>query len=115
MAFTTAGDTPNWIALKAQLTSLECHLGISYTDGGPHNSEATSRDRLIQIGMNLRKALEPLERLTPDPALIFIERIEAYRLHGLAKAEAHFGLRAFGNLQERCRRIEQAARDRIYR
>ena len=65
--------------------------------------------------MNLLKALEQLERLTPDPAQTFIERIEAYRLHGLAKAEAHFGLRAVGNLQERCRRIEQAAWDRIYR
>ena len=65
--------------------------------------------------MNLLKALEQLERLKPDPAQTFIERIEAYRLLGLAKAEAHFGLRAVGNLQERCRRIEQAAWDRIYR
>ena len=37
-----------------------------------------------------------------------------YRLHGLAKAEAHFQLRGT-TLQERCRRIEQAAWDRIYR
>ena len=43
------------------------------------------------------------------------QRIEAYRLHGLRKAESHFGLRASGTLQERCRRIEQAAWDRIYR
>ena len=43
------------------------------------------------------------------------ERIEAYRLHGLRKAESHFALRASGTLQERCRRIEQAAWDRIYR
>ena len=36
-------------------------------------------------------------------------------MHGLAKAESHFGLKAAGTLQERCRRIEQAAWDRIYR
>jgi hypothetical protein len=97
------------------LASLERHLGINCTDAGPDNPETTSRDRLIQIGMNLLKALEQLERLTLNPAQTFIERIEAYRLHGLAKTEAHFGLRAVGNLQERCRRIEQAAWDRIYR
>ena len=106
---------PDWIALKARLASLEHHLGISSPDAGPDNSETTSRDRLIQIGMNLLKALEQLERLKPDPDQTFGERIGAYRLHGLAKAEAHFALRAVGNLQERCRRIEQAAWDRIYR
>ena len=65
--------------------------------------------------MNLLKALKQLERLKPNPDQTFSERIGAYRLHGLGKAEAHFALRAVGNLQERCRRIEQAAWDRIYR
>ena len=106
---------PNWIALEARLACLERHLGISSPDAGPDNPETSSRDRLIQIGMNLLKALEQLERLKPDPAQTFSERIDAYRRHGLAKAETHFGLRAVGNLQERCRRIEQAAWDRIYR
>ncbi|MDA9700182.1 1-acyl-sn-glycerol-3-phosphate acyltransferase [Synechococcus sp. AH-736-M02] len=106
---------PDWTALKARLACLERHLGISSPDAGPDNSETTSRDRLIQIGMKLLKALEQLERLKPDPAQTFSERIDAYRRHGLAKAETHFGVRAGGNLQERCRRIEQAAWDRIYR
>ena len=109
----------NWDALDARLTALESHLGISGADADadtdPENSEASKRDRLIQIGMNLLKALEQLERLKPDPDQTFGERIGAYRLHGLAKAEGHFALRAVGNLQERCRRIEQAAWDRIYR
>ena len=56
-----------------------------------------------------------LERLRPEEGLPLTQRIEAYRLHGLAKAEAHFHLRAVSTLQERCRRIEQAAWDRIYR
>ena len=105
----------NWDALDARLTALECHLGISGADADPENAEENRRDRLIQIGMNLLKALEQLERLKPDPDQTFGERIGAYRLNGLAKAEDHFALRAVGNLQERCRRIEQAAWDRIYR
>ena len=61
------------------------------------------------------EVLEQLERLPTDEALPLTQRIEIYRLHGLAKAEAHFHLRAGSTLQERCRRIEQAAWDRIYR
>ena len=56
----------NWIALEARLASLERHLGIPSPDAGLDNSETTSRDRLIQIGMNLLKTLEQLERLKPD-------------------------------------------------
>ena len=69
----------------------------------------------LRIGTELIEALEQLERLRPEPNQPLAERIEAYRLHGLRKAESHFGLRASGTLQERCRRIEQAAWDRIYR
>ena len=105
----------NWGALDARLNALERHLGIPTAAVSPGNLETTRRERLIEIGMNLLKALEQLERLKPDPEKSFSERIGAYRLHGLAKAEAHFALRAVGNLQERCRRIEQAAWDRIYR
>ena len=105
----------NWGALDARLSALEGHLGISSANAEPENAETSRRDRLIQIGMNLLKALEQLERLKPDPDQTFSERIGAYRLHGLGKAESHFALRAVGNLQERCRRIEQAAWDRIYR
>ena len=105
----------NWGALDARLNALERHLGIPTAAAYQGNPETTRRERLIQIGMNLLKALEQLERLKPDPEKSFSERIGAYRLHGLAKAEAHFALRAVGNLQERCRRIEQAAWDRIYR
>ena len=105
----------NWRALDARLNALERHLGIRTADAWTGDHDTARQDRLIQIGMNLLKALEQLERLKPDPEQSFSERIGAYRLHGLAKAEAHFALRAVGNLQERCRRIEQAAWDRIYR
>ena len=105
----------NWRALDARLDALEQHLGIPAMEEWADDPDTTRRERLIQVGMNLLKALEQLERLKPDPEQNFSARIGAYRLHGLAKAEAHFALRAVGNLQERCRRIEQAAWDRIYR
>ena len=100
---------PDWRALDARLIALEQHLGV---DRSPTDDR---RDRLLGIGANLIGALEQLERLRSEPNRPLAERIENYRLHGLQKAESHFGLRASGTLQERCRRIEQAAWDRIYR
>ena len=100
---------PDWTALEARLTALEQHLGVTPEDQGGR------RERLLHIGTELIEALEQLERLKPEPDQPLAERIEVYRLHGLRKAENHFALRASGTLQERCRRIEQAAWDRIYR
>ena len=104
-----------WLALDERLTALENHLGVD----GPRNPTddpfSEHRSRLLNIGAALMTALEQMERLRPEEARPLTERIETYRLHGLAKAEAHFQLRAGGTLQERCRRIEQAAWDRIYR
>ena len=100
---------PNWSVLDARLTALERHLGVD------SSNQTDPRERLLLIGAALITALEQLERLRADPEQPLAVRIENYRLHGLQKAESHFGLRASGTLQERCRRIEQAAWDRIYR
>ncbi len=100
---------PDWSVLDARLEALEQHLGVEAAD------QEDRRERLLRIGAALITALEQLERLKPDPQQPLAERIENYRRHGLQKAEGHFGLRASGTLQERCRRIEQAAWDRIYR
>ena len=116
---------PNWTALDARLSALEQHLGLTaetnspdtdWPDGVLDGDPITHRrQRLLGIGTALMEALEQLERLQPEEGLPLARRIENYRLHGLAKAEAHFHLRAVSTLQERCRRIEQAAWDRIYR
>ena len=100
---------PDWSVLDARLKALEQHLGVEAAD------QEDRRERLLRIGAALITALEQLERLKADPQQPLAERIENYRRHGLQKAEGHFGLRASGTLQERCRRIEQAAWDRIYR
>ena len=106
---------PNWAALDARLSALEQHLGLT-PDGDPNEGSLDQRrSRLVGIGTALMEALEQLERLRPEEGLPLTQRIENYRLHGLEKAEGHFHLRAGSTLQERCRRIEQAAWDRIYR
>ena len=106
---------PNWAALDARLSALEQHLGLMPDVDLSEEPIARRRSRLLGIGTALMEVLEQLERLPSDEALPLTQRIEIYRLHGLAKAEAHFHLRAGSTLQERCRRIEQAAWDRIYR
>ena len=107
----------NWSALDARLQALELHLGVQ---GDPLHEQwdephQVHRQRFLRIGDALINALEQLERLQHEPDQPLVNRITTYRLHGLAKAESHFGLKAAGTLQERCRRIEQAAWDRIYR
>ena len=106
----------NWQALDQRLNALEQHLGLNSLHWD--QSQAPNqhrRQRLLAIGAALMKALEQLERLQPNADLSLQDRIKAFRLHGLAKSEDHFGLKGHGTLQERCRRIEQAAWDRIYR
>ena len=109
----------NWSALDARLQALELHLGVQGDPDPLHEQwdapHQVHRQRFLRIGDALINALEQLERLQHEPDQPLVNRITTYRLHGLAKAESHFGLKAAGTLQERCRRIEQAAWDRIYR
>ncbi len=104
-----------WSALDERLSALERHLGVEPEQEPAEDPISPRRDRLLRIGAHLMSALEQLERLKPAEGTSLTERIEGYRLHGLATAETHFQLKAGGTLQERCRRIEQAAWDRIYR
>lgn len=106
----------DWTALDQRLLALEAHLGLTDDDPARRRDPMEQRrQRLTDIGAALMNALEQLERLRPEQDLPLSDRIRAYRLHGLRKAESHFCLNGSGSLQERCRRIEQAAWDRIYR
>ena len=102
----------NWTALDQRLSRLEEHLALA---NEPPESDRQPRQRLLQIGSVLLDALEQLERIPNEPDQSFAKRLATFRQHGLQRAERHFGLRASGTVQERCRRIEQAAWDRIYR
>ena len=98
----------NWQALDQRLKALEQHLGLNSLHWD--QSQAPNqhrRQRLLAIGAALMKALEQLERLQPNADLSLQDRSKAFRLHGLAKSEDHFGLRGHGTLQERCERLNR--------
>ena len=88
-----------WRALDARLSALESHLGFDPLEEPAEDPITPRRDRLLRIGAHLMTALEQLERLNPPEEASLTERIEAYRLHGLATAEAHFQLKAGGTLR----------------
>ncbi len=103
--------------------------------GGPMGdgsvAEALRYRRLIQLGDNVITLLEdfyreahgldlpPLSAPAPYPSCLengFITRLERIRNAALGVAESRLQLlRPKGSLGERCRRVEQAGWDRIYR
>ncbi|MGB1621320.1 MAG: 1-acyl-sn-glycerol-3-phosphate acyltransferase [Synechococcus sp.] len=105
----------NWMALDQRLSRLEQHLALSPLGDSDDPMDPQPRQRLLRIGTVLLDALEQLERIPTQADQSFPDRLAAFRQHGLQRAELHFGLRPAGTVQERCRRIEQAAWDRIYR
>jgi 1-acyl-sn-glycerol-3-phosphate acyltransferase len=94
-------------------------------------ADARRYRRLIQLGENVITLLEafyrqahglelpPLAAAAPSPAALehrFIARLERIRNAALGVAESRLQLlRPKGSLTERCRRVEQAGWDRLYR
>jgi hypothetical protein len=111
----------DWNGLDQRLENLEHHLGLPGGTGPSVDSERY--DRLQRIGWRLLEALEDHSRARQEPVggrssgedASLPERIEQLRRRELAISEHHFGLRARGSVHERCRRIEQAAWDRMFR
>ncbi|MFY8149256.1 MAG: 1-acyl-sn-glycerol-3-phosphate acyltransferase [Prochlorococcaceae cyanobacterium] len=119
----------NWGALDRRLQRLERDLGI---EPDPAAQEPGPELRLQRLGVLADRLLTNLEALydrrhdlpadaaPPAPAdpsepVALPERIERLRRRALSVAESLFGLPPRGTVQERCRRIEQAGWDRIYR
>ncbi|WP_411876436.1 lysophospholipid acyltransferase family protein [Vulcanococcus limneticus] len=116
---------PRWQGIDALLVGLEEQLDLARV-GGVDTSAAPATGlgdlryrRLIAIAERLLALLEDFYQeahgVRPERERPFLERIDRLRHAALAVAEAQFGLLAKGNLQERCRRIEQAGWERIYR
>lgn len=117
---------PRWQGIDALLAGLEERLdlgvpGAAATSAVPAEAGPGDRryGRLIAIAERLLALLEDFYReahgVRPERERPFLERIDRLRQAALAVAEGQFGLLAKGNLQERCRRIEQAGWERIYR
>jgi 1-acyl-sn-glycerol-3-phosphate acyltransferase len=111
----------DWSPIDRLLAELEHRLALP-------PQELPRYERLIRIAESLLTLLEhfysrnyglPLNSKPPATTgsaeeLGFAERLARLREAGLAVAESHFCLVARGSLTERCRRIEQAAWDRMY-
>lgn len=113
---------PRWQRIDQLLLLLERRLGVAAAAQGAGASpppQARRYGRLQAVSTALLGAMEAFYReaygLDFDPTAPFIDRLARLREAMLGLAEARFGLRPQGTLQERCRRIEQAGWERIYR
>ncbi len=122
---------PRWRRIDALLEGLEERLGLPATSTaaataatgvGPAATAGPADLRYARLHAIAERLLGLLEDfyseahgVRPERQRPFLERIDRLRHAALAVAEAQFGLPARGNLQERCRRIEQAGWERIYR
>ncbi len=117
----------DWVPIERLLTDLEALLGVSCTAAAPSASVPADRryERLLVLAERLLTLLEAFYRQTYGQALEtagpatadgdFVERVGRLREAALAVAESHFNLPPRGTINERCRRIEQAGWDCIYR
>lgn len=120
--------TRPWQAIEKLLTELEIDSGISPSDTLKGNIDETSLyQRLFHLGEHLLSLMENFYRenyhqVIPEVSPSELNKNEnlKIRLHNLLNialqvAEYYFKLPSHGDFVERCRRIEQAGWDCIYR
>jgi hypothetical protein len=115
----------HWQAIEALLTDLETQAGIDAPDAGVVDQQRMYQ-RLSQLGERLLTIMEQhydrfyhqtLPELAPelashDQLAARMQRLLEVALH---VCETSFGLTAKGSSIDRCRRLEQASWDQIYR
>ncbi len=127
---------PPWANLNTLLTDLEIDAGLLPAGSKPPTdySEDKLYERLYRLGQRLLSAMEQhyirfyhqdlpeAQAIATDPAstpLIsneaFFSRLNALLNAALTVAEDYFALPPNGTVIDRCRRLEQAAWDYIYR
>ncbi|MEO0406969.1 MAG: 1-acyl-sn-glycerol-3-phosphate acyltransferase [Cyanobacteria bacterium P01_A01_bin.135] len=132
--------TEPWGALVERLAQLEADSGLSapkqptLQDGQPPTPEedALLYQRLLRLGKHLLTQVETFyqtyygyrlpsldDAATPEATTQtnseFAARLKRLLDTALTVAEESFGITAKGSLSDRCRRVEQAGWDRIYR
>ncbi len=119
--------TPPWAAIDRLLSGLEADCGLSTPQPPSQTVEANHRTRLLRLGEHLLHTMEefyhrfyhqPLSEPAPAGPLSdaqFKQRLDALLDTALRVAEQYFDLQPKGSLIDRCRRLEQAGWDRIYR
>jgi hypothetical protein len=119
--------TPPWKEIENILTQLESESGLTSPPNSSDNlDEFVLYQRLFKLGehllslmedfyrQNYHKSLPKIEQES-DPNQILGTRLKNLLNVALDVAEQYFNLSASGNLIDRCRRLEQAGWDCIYR
>jgi hypothetical protein len=115
---------PAWPRLNRLLTQLEQTSGLPLYQGEPGTPEKVCCARILRLGDRLLDKMEGFYRrvhhqnrrfLDQDLQLGCAERLQALLESALQVGEQYFGLTAAGNLAERCRRLEEAGWQDIYR
>jgi hypothetical protein len=115
----------HWRAIEALLTDLETQAGINSPDAGVVDQQRMYQ-RLSQLGERLLTIMEQhydrfyhqtLPELAPELASHdqLAARMQRLLEVALSVCETSFGLTAKGSSIDRCRRLEQASWDQIYR
>lgn len=115
---------PAWPRLNRLLTQLEQASGLPRYQGELGPPEQVCYARILRLGDRLLDQMEGFYRrvyhqksrfLDSHPPLNCAERLQALLEAALQTGEHYFGLTARGNLAERCRRLEEAGWQDIYR
>lgn len=120
--------TPPWTAIAQLLTQLETECGLQPSSTANPTDEAQLYQRLFGLGERLLDLMEQFYRdyyrqtlaTIPDGETLSANEQLAFRLQNLLNvalqvAENYFAIPATGNLIDRCRRVEQAGWDLIFR
>ncbi|NJK37936.1 MAG: 1-acyl-sn-glycerol-3-phosphate acyltransferase [Oscillatoriales cyanobacterium RM2_1_1] len=110
----------NWGAIADLLSQMETDCGLSGPINSPENFEGLY-PRLVNLGKHLLGLMENFYRqfyhqpLVTDESAELSTRLQQLLNTALQIAEDYFAVQAKGSLTDRCRRLEQAGWDCIYR
>lgn len=124
-------DRQNWASIDHLLTDCEQQLRlVQKRSPAVEHSDEQRYTRFARLGLEMLTLIEAFYRQAygqiledkhtqtttqETPNLDFTLRLQHLREVALTVAESHFNLPAKGTISDRCRRIEQAGWDRIYR
>lgn len=122
---------PDWSKLNRLLSQMEADSGLRSQQLGllvNHNREMVCYQRLLRLGEHLISEMEQFYRRfyqqhIPEPTFsdpasreqILESRLKTLLDGALQVAEQYFNLSSQGNIIERCRRVEEAGWNYIYR
>ncbi|MBD0266065.1 MAG: 1-acyl-sn-glycerol-3-phosphate acyltransferase, partial [Tolypothrix sp. Co-bin9] len=114
---------PSWEKLNSLLSKLEADSGLSVQPIGESiEREKLFQERILRLGEHVLSQMEQFSdrfyhqsKLTADTNQDIDTRLQAILNKGLQAAEQYFNLESEGTVIERCRRIESAGWEDIYR